>query len=123
MNLNKIHIYIYSRFAKFFRNAANSRNQNISVCAFMALNGSGSRISNSLSVVSHFLNCSRFAITQNIPSMVDFTSDDEDDIVMSKFIQNVLDDRWFLSIFPYDSSATGLPNTVELTEILNDICK
>ena len=62
--------------------------------------------------------------------MVDFTSDNEDDIVMSKFIQNLLDDRWlnllddrwFLSIFPYHSSATGLPNTVELTEILNDIC-
>jgi retron-type reverse transcriptase len=118
----KIEMQLYSRFAKFFRNAANSRNQNISVCAMMALNGSGSRISNSLSVVSHFFNCSRFAITQKIPSMVDFTSDDEDDIVISKFIQNVLDDRWFLSIFPYHSSSTGLPNTVELTEILNDIC-
>ena len=48
-----VHNQICIRFIKFFNAAINSSNSVIKLCASLALNGSGSSISNSLSHISH----------------------------------------------------------------------
>lgn len=123
-NDSPIEIQLYTRFVKFFRSAISSGNSIVSLCAMLALNGSRSSISNSLSLISQVLNKSRFAIAHEAPSLVDASSkdDDPDDIAISVFIQNVLDDRWFTSVFPHHTTAIVPLNVAEINIILNEIC-
>ena len=53
---------IYLRFVKFFKSVISSSNEIVFRCAMLALHGSRSRISNSLSLISNVCNTSRVNI-------------------------------------------------------------
>ena len=54
---------IYLRFVKFFKSVISSSNEIVFRCAMLALHGSRSRISNSLSLISNVCNTSRLNIS------------------------------------------------------------
>jgi hypothetical protein len=94
------HNQICSRFIKFFRSLTLSNNTLISTCSMLALQGSTSRVSNSLSYISHTLNINRSSITNLTSYPCTESTTNDDDIATAQFVSEILDERWFSTCFP-----------------------
>jgi hypothetical protein len=113
-----IETQIYLRFVKFFKSVIFSPNEIVFRCAMLALHGSRSSISNSLSLISNVCNTSRLNIAHGNCIFESNTADGDNEAI-AVFIQNLLYDRWFTSLFPHSNAFL---NRDEITEIITQVC-
>lgn len=104
-----IHKQLIVRFVKFFCGLRSSHNPIVSRCAQLALRGSGSNVSNSLSVVSHKYNVNRLQITlSQVKKSQECDIDTEHNSRMASFVQDLLDARWTTIIRPNQNNFLSL---------------
>ncbi len=111
-NDSPVHQQLIARFVKFFCALRNSPNPIVSRCARLALRGSGSNVSNSLSVVSHKYHVNRTEITvSHVKNSHNhyYNETSEHDLRTSAFIQDLLDTRY--------TAIIGNNNSLSLDEI------
>ncbi len=109
---------LYSRFAKFFFNLHASSNPIVSLCAKLALRGSGSNVSNNLCVMSQMYSVNR----THLPIMQTVRNDipgNDNDLMLSNIIQELIDNRWKIMNDPHTNSFLTLD---EINILLFSIC-
>ena len=110
-------VQLCKRFIKFFRGAFISKNVIVSMCAQLALRGSGSHVSNSLNYVAHFYNINKCDIVESSLNSQTLEND-ENDVRTANFIQEVLEERWFTMMHPFERTLLNLEETNELLFVL-----
>ena len=110
-----IDLQIYRRFMKFTHSLSVSQNRLVSRCLALALGGSRSRTSNSISLISQICSVRRSDVSNaELPNHQD---NSDDDFRKSKFICELLDERWFLHMYH-----NGFLEMPELNEIITIVC-
>ena len=98
-------VQLARRFLKFFRSVFISRNTLTKTCAMLALNGSQSSVSGSLSEMSYMFHCSRQNVTQINPNTLRNLEELDDE---SSVISDLLYSRYILRLFKDDSFILSL---------------
>ena len=109
---------MYKRFILFYKSLINNSNLLTRTCAQLALHGSRSAVSNSLTTVCHFYKCPRFDISNfNVSHNSDSLSDTKSNI--ASVVRDLMNVKHRMVLFPNEHSFF---NYYECNSMLHELC-
>lgn len=112
---NPIHEQLYSRFCKFFCTVVSSDNVITRTCSQLAMNGSGSNVSNNISLICQYQCINRFDIS---PDFIGKNTGTDGTIATSQVVADLLQLRYNAS---FQQRVDGL-TPAECNIIINSVC-